>query len=195
MSEAEAPASEAPPSKKPILQMMIAVLLAALLGLTAWNTFGPKPAEGPKKAAAHKEADGEEHEAAKGEHGDEGGHGEEAAGEEEAPAGGGGHGAAPAAKPTVKVAEFIVKLKDADDDRYAKFSFDLEVKNEPHKVAVTAAMPKVRDSFISYLSDRTADELRGSEGLTKIKHDLMQKLDEVVPHKVRNLYISDFVVQ
>jgi flagellar FliL protein len=57
-------------------------------------------------------------------------------------------------------------------------------------------MPRVRDAFISYLSDRTLEELQGAEGLSRTKDALQSKLRDLIPEaRVRRLYISDFVVQ
>ena len=67
---------------------------------------------------------------------------------------------------------------------------------EDDKSRLGAAVPRVRDGVIAYLSDRTFDELRGSEGLSRTKEKLLERLKESVPGvTVRNLYITDIVVQ
>jgi flagellar FliL protein len=124
-------------------------------------------------------------------------HGEEAKAD---PHGGGGEkgAAAPGAgKPVMaKLPDFVVHLRNPDADRYARMSFDVEVVSDSDKERIDAAMPKVRDAFISYLSDRTLEDLRGSEGLARTKDSLQTMLRQVVPEaRIRALYISDFVVQ
>jgi flagellar FliL protein len=75
-------------------------------------------------------------------------------------------------------------------------SFEVEVFADPDKDSLNAHMPRVRDAFISYLSDRTLEELQGAEGLGRTKDALQTKLRDLVPEaRVRSLYISDFVVQ
>jgi len=201
MSDSEISASEAPATKKPILQVLIIVLLAALLGMQAYATFfrGGDAAEkkGPNhgKPAAEEHADGEESGHGKEE---EGGEHEGAEAEEgEAEGGGeGGHGAAPAVKPTVAVKDLTVKLSDADDDRYVKLSFDLEVKNDQHKTVVAASIPKIRDAAISYLRNKKAAELESDTSYIQLKRDLLNASNQVVPRKlVRQLYISDLLLQ
>ena len=201
MSDSEISAAEAPAPKKPILQVLIIVLLTALLGMQAYATFfrGGDAAEkkGPNhgKPAAEEHADGGD---AGHEKEGEGGEHEEPEGEEaEGEAGGeGGHGAAPAVKPTVAVKELTVKLSDSDDDRYVKLSFDLEVKNDQHKTVVAASIPKIRDAAISYLRNKKAADLEADTSYIQLKRDLLNASNQVVPRKlVRQLYISDLLLQ
>ncbi len=98
--------------------------------------------------------------------------------------------------PLVKISDFVIHLRNPEIDRYARLSFDVEVIAESDKDSLNAHMPRVRDAFISYLSDRTLEELQGAEGLGRTKEALQAKLRDLVPEaRVRNLYISDFVVQ
>jgi flagellar FliL protein len=61
---------------------------------------------------------------------------------------------------------------------------------------VTLRMPQIRDAFLSYLSDRTAEDLRGSEAIGRVKAALGQRLAEVAPGApVRGLYVTELVVQ
>ena len=105
-------------------------------------------------------------------------------------------GASAGPGPMVKLPDFVVHLRNPDLDRYARITFEVEVLAEPDKERLTAHLPRVRDAFISYLSDRTVEELSGSEGLTRTKDALQLRLRELVPEaRFRALYISDFVVQ
>ncbi|MBL8934279.1 MAG: flagellar basal body-associated FliL family protein [Archangium sp.] len=98
--------------------------------------------------------------------------------------------------PLVKISDFVIHLRNPEIDRYARLSFDVEVIADSDKDSLNAHMPRVRDAFISYLSDRTLEELQGAEGLGRTKEALQSKLRDLVPEaRVRNLYISDFVVQ
>jgi flagellar protein FliL len=98
--------------------------------------------------------------------------------------------------PTVRLQDFVVHLRDADADRYARVAFELELADERTKDVVSARMPQIRDAFLAYLSDRTTDDLRGSEAMGRIKAALLQKIGEVAPGApVRGLYIADLVVQ
>jgi flagellar FliL protein len=174
----------APSSPKWLLPLvgMNSLLLFAVLGFMGW-TMMHKPAPDPVAA------DGEE---AKVE--------EPAEPKKEATkVAEGGHAVMAAAKgpgPMVRLPDFVVHLRNSDLDRYARITFEIEVMAEPDKEHLTAHMPRVRDSFISYLSDRTVEELSGSEGLGRTKDALYARVRELVPEaRFRALYISDFVVQ
>lgn len=98
--------------------------------------------------------------------------------------------------PTVKLPEFVVHLRNPEAERYARMSFELEIGSEEEKADLSAAMPRVREVFISYLSDRTVEDLRGSEGIDRTKKELLARLEkEVSSAPVRSIYITDIVVQ
>jgi flagellar FliL protein len=98
--------------------------------------------------------------------------------------------------PTQKLADFVVHLRDPEADRYARVSFEVEVGSEEDKNKLTAYMPRIRDAFIAYLSDRTLEELRGSESIARTKTALQERLAQLSPGvKVRGLYITDLVIQ
>jgi len=117
-----------------------------------------------------------------------------------------GHGEAPAPEqgqapglapgPMLKLENFVIQLRGVDQDRYVRVSFDMEISGDPDREVVQARLPQIRDSVISYFSDRTLDELRGSDGIERTKMALMKRLDEIVPgHRIRGLYITDFIIQ
>jgi flagellar FliL protein len=121
-----------------------------------------------------------------------GGHGEEKPAAEAHGEGGGEGGPGP----TTKMADFVVHLRDAEVDRYARISFEVELASEPDKAKFDRFTPRIRDGFIAYLSDRTLEELRGSEQVKKVKLSLQEQLKELAPGaRVRALYITDLVIQ
>ena len=62
--------------------------------------------------------------------------------------------------------------------------------------SIERKMPPIRDAILGYLTDRTAEELRGSDGLKQVKESLMKKLDEIVPgNHIKNIFITDFIIQ
>jgi flagellar FliL protein len=83
--------------------------------------------------------------------------------------------------PILKLENFVIQLRGVDQDRYVRVAFDMEVGGDADREVVQARLPQIRDSVITYFSDRTLDELRGSEGIDRTKSALMKRLDEVVP--------------
>ncbi len=161
----------------PLLLVVNSVLLAAVLAMLVLKPGGLKHAEAAEKPG---------HEASA-----EGGHGEKS---KDAKEGKDGKAALPG--PTLRLPDFVVHLRDVDADRYARMSFELELPEEKAKEAINARLPQIRDAFLSYLSDRTADDLRGSEAMVRIKVALAQKLSELAPAAaVRGLYVTELVIQ
>lgn len=112
----------------------------------------------------------------------------------------GERGAAPAGPPKpgpiLKLENFVIQLRGVDQDRYVRVSFDLEVSADIDRDAVQSRLPQIRDSIITFFSDRTLDELRGSEGIDRTKVSIMKRLEEIVPgRRVRAIYITDFIIQ
>lgn len=164
-----------------ILLIVNAVLLVGVLGAVVMLIR--KPAA-PAPAAAGKE--GGEAKAEGGEHGAEG----------KSEGGEGKAVAPPGAGPTLRIADFVVHLRNPEVDRYARLSFELEVPGDHEKDYLKAREAQIRDAFIAYLSDRTAEDLRGSAGLELIKTALLAKCNEIARDaRVRQLFITDFVIQ
>jgi flagellar FliL protein len=98
--------------------------------------------------------------------------------------------------PILKLENFIIQLRGTDTDRYVRVAFDLELGSEADRAAVQARMPHIRDAIISYFSDRALDELRGSEGMDRIKQAVSKKLDDILAaHRVRSVFITELVIQ
>jgi len=72
----------------------------------------------------------------------------------------------------------------------------VEVATEEDKNKLAPYMPRLRDAFIAYLSDRTLEELRGSESIARTKSVLAERLAQLAPGvRVRGLYVTDLVIQ
>jgi len=185
-SEALAPK----PSK--LVPMLLIVNSLLLVGVLAFQMMGG--------GGGHAAAGGEHGAAAEGEEGAaEGGHGAAAEGEGE----GEGEGAAHSKKkggghgPMVALEDFTVHLRNPEANRYAKVTFSIEVRSEGDQTVIESQMPAIRDAFISYLSDRTSEELQGADALVRLKKALIDLLDELgdAGRVVRAIYITDLVVQ
>ena len=177
--EEEAATPAAAPGKSKALPILLVINTLLLTGVLIFVMKRPSAHAAPEgeKAAAEGKSEhggGEEKEKAPG------GHAEEGAG----------------MGPTVRFENFTVQLKSLDVDRYAHMAIEIEVADEPAKALIEKKVAPIRDAILSYLSDRTPDDLRGSEGLKEIKESMIKKLDEVVPgHRIRALYITDFIIQ
>ncbi len=98
--------------------------------------------------------------------------------------------------PIVRLADFVVHLRDTDSDRYARVSFELELGSEKDKEGLAARTPQIRDAFLAYLSDRTAEQLRGSDAISRVTGTLTETLAEIAPGvPVRKLFVTELIVQ
>lgn len=179
-----------------ILMIVNSLLLAGVLAMLVLRPAGLTRAKAPEGAPAE-HAEAKEGEAKEEEHAKKEEKGEKAEGKEHAGKSEKGEGGAPAAgATTVRLPDFIVHLRDADSDRYARVSFEVELKEEKGKEVITGRLPQVRDAFLAYLSDRTVDELRGSEAMAQMKEALAKRLHDIAPGApVRALYVTDLVIQ
>lgn len=167
------------PAKKsklvPLLLVTNTLLVAGVLAFTLTRKSGPPPAQA---------ADEGEHEAK-----EEPAHG---GAEKE----GGKYKGSGSLGPTVRLENFVVQLRAVESERYAHLSMEVEVATEPDKDRVGQALPRIRDSVIGYLADRTADELRGSDGMGKLKDAVIERLREIVgERRIVNVFVTDFIVQ
>jgi flagellar FliL protein len=194
-TEETKPASSGGGSKLlPAMLGLNSLLIAGVLAMLVLKPGGLKGAPAAEHAAEKK---GEEHGSEKKpeEHGEkkEGSEGHEGHGASE------GHAEkapAPVGAPTLKLPDFTVRLRNPEADRYARITFEVQVAAESDKTTVESRLPQVRDAFLSYLSDRTMEELRGSEGIEKTKQALLDRMPNAAPGaKVLAIYVTDMVVQ
>jgi|GEM_PF-529289 len=224
MSDPAPPAPEPAASTKglsggKVVLLVAGVNLLATAGLAAVVLLRPgsiAPATPPTAEAAAPAAAAGEHPpaaapAAAGEHGapPAGEHGAAPAAEKAAPAAG-EHGAAPPAgghaKPeaassgdmsstTARIEDLVIHLRNPEVDRYARLTIDVEMERADELEQLKENIPRVRDAVIMTLCEHTFEELRGAEGLTRMKGWLRDAIDAVVPGRVKAVYISAFLVQ
>lgn len=176
---AAAPAAPAAKTNKllPLIVVLNTLLLAGVLVFVMKRPAAQAAGDAAKPAAA-----------AAGEHGEHG----------EGGASGSDHGDKETDQlgPILRLDNFIVQVRTTEGDRYAHLTIEVEVRNELDKKAFETRMPRIRDAVIGYLSDRTEDDLRGSEGLAQLKEALAKKMDELVPgRRTRGLFITEFIIQ
>lgn len=105
------------------------------------------------------------------------------------------------AKPEVKsvmpLDPFLVNLADIDQVRFLKATFQLGIGEEPkEESAANVAEAAMRDSIISLLSSKTAEQILTTQGKDKLREEIRARINRISPEmKVVEVYIVDFVVQ
>jgi flagellar basal body-associated protein FliL len=201
-------------SSKLVLAVAGANLVATAGLATLVVVRGQAPAPATASAEGHGEG-GEQAEKKEGEHAEkkEGGHAEK---KEGAPAEGekkegehaekkegedkGGEKAATASSgetpaSTARLDDIVIHLRNPEVDRYARLTIDVEMSRPVDLKQLEDNVPRVRDAIIVALSAYTFEELRGPEGLARMKAVLRDAIDKVVPGDVVAVYVSTFLVQ
>jgi flagellar protein FliL len=92
---------------------------------------------------------------------------------------------------------FLVNLADTNEVRFVKVAFQLGLEEEwKEESKNSVAIAAIRDSIISLLSAKTAEQIMTTEGKEKLRGEVRSRVNAVsTKMKVIDIYIVDFVVQ
>jgi flagellar FliL protein len=100
---------------------------------------------------------------------------------------------------TVNFEPFLVNLADKEASRYVKTSIRLLVANKESAETIAKGetlMPRMRDTILTLLSTKTAEEMTSNEGKEKLKKEILEKVNEYLPEDgAHDVFFTDFVVQ
>ena len=100
-------------------------------------------------------------------------------------------------KDTLALDPFLVNLADQDEVHFAKTTFQLglgEKAKEESKSPIAVAA--IRDSIISLLSSKRAEQILSPQGKDELRKEIRTKVNQLSPNlKVIEVFIVDFVVQ
>ncbi len=98
--------------------------------------------------------------------------------------------------PMVNIEEFIVNIIGEDAAHYVKASLTLELTNEAVVEEANKRMPQIRDASLLLIGNKTFEELQDLQGKKQVKAELKSKINSFLQTgKVKNIYLTDFVVQ
>src|SRR3984957_5830481 len=76
------------------------------------------------------------------------------------------------------VPDILVNIQSSDGTpAYLKLSLSLEMDNNLEKAGITALTPRLVDHFQSYLRELCVDDLKGSEGVLRLKEELLRRVN------------------
>jgi len=171
-------------SKLMLITILLLVVLAGAGGFFGWKYFKSAKADTTVHAAAsgHDEEESEDEEKPK--------KGKKKKKAEKEP---GDEGA------TVNFEPFLVNLADKEASRYVKTSIRLLVANKESAETITKGetlIPRLRDTILTLLSTKTAEEMTSNEGKEKLKKQIIEKVNEYLPKEgAEEVFFTDFVVQ
>jgi flagellar protein FliL len=80
--------------------------------------------------------------------------------------------------------------------RFLKLATAVEVAGEEQAATVRQFVPRILDSFHMYLRAVRPEELEGSQGVYRIKEELLARTNEAIrPARVRSVLIRELLVQ
>jgi flagellar FliL protein len=108
--------------------------------------------------------------------------------------------ATPVVKPAVFVdlPEVLVNLSNAGSDRtqYLKVKVVLELPDALLMQQIQPVMPRIMDTFQTYLRELRPTDLDGSAGLYRLKEELTRRVNvAIAPSKVNAVLFKEIVVQ
>jgi flagellar FliL protein len=108
--------------------------------------------------------------------------------------------AAAVAKPPafLDMPEVLVNLSSAGNGRahYLKAKIVLEVTDEKIAEQIKPVMPRVLDSFQTYLREMRSSDLEGSAGLYRVRDELTRRVNlAVAPSRINAVLFKEIVVQ
>ena len=95
------------------------------------------------------------------------------------------------------VPDILVNIQSNDGTpAYLKLSLSLEMDNDLEKAGITALTPRLVDQFQSYLRELRVDDLKGSEGVLRLKEELLRRVNAAsAPYHVRDVLLKQMIVQ
>lgn len=93
--------------------------------------------------------------------------------------------------------DIVVNIQSADGaPAYLKLSVALELAADDEKAGLQVLMPRIVDEFQSYLRELRVDDLRGSEGVLRLKEELLRRINvAATPYRVRDVLLKQMIVQ
>ncbi len=126
-----------------------------------------------------------------------GGEAEQAAADGRDAEGEGGENDDAAAVTFFDIPDLLVNLNtNGRQNAFLKVQVALELDAEADVDALTALMPRIIDSFQVYLRELRPEELKGSEGLYRLKEELLLRVNKAAaPVEVRDVLFKSVLVQ
>ncbi|HUA53055.1 MAG TPA: flagellar basal body-associated FliL family protein [Candidatus Sulfotelmatobacter sp.] len=93
--------------------------------------------------------------------------------------------------------DILVNLRtDGPRPQFLKISVSLELDHPEDRAAIERVMPRVTDTFQVYLRELTADQLRGSAGLIRLREELLSRINTAVaPAHVKDVLFREMLIQ
>ncbi len=107
---------------------------------------------------------------------------------------------APPPKPMVffDLPDFLVNLNSGANKKsnFLKLTVSLQLENQEDTARVAAMMPRIIDNFQIYLRELRIEDLRGSDGIYRLREELLARVNTAVaPVRVNEVLFKEMLVQ
>ncbi len=91
---------------------------------------------------------------------------------------------------------FILNLKGEGGKRFLKLTLELEMSDAKLNNEITSNLPKIKDSILFLLSDKTFKDIYTVEGKFRLRDEITTRINRfLVTGHIRNIYFTEFVIQ
>jgi flagellar FliL protein len=92
---------------------------------------------------------------------------------------------------------FIVNVNDESGDiRYLKIEIKLELGNSTMEQEVENRIPKIRDSIVTILTNKSVADVSDTNGKLRLKEEIKARINTFLTlGKVEEVYFTDFIIQ
>jgi len=91
---------------------------------------------------------------------------------------------------------FVVNLNDPGGPKFLKVSIQLELANAALMEKAKQKTPQLRDAVITLLTSKSSESLFPPEGKLQLKDEINARMNQIMgPNTVKNVYLTDFVMQ
>jgi flagellar FliL protein len=94
--------------------------------------------------------------------------------------------------------DFLVNLNSSPGKKanFLKLSVSLQLENQEDTIRVAAMLPRIVDNFQIYLRELRVEDLRGSDGIYRLREELLARVNAAVaPVKVNEVLFKEMLVQ
>jgi flagellar FliL protein len=98
--------------------------------------------------------------------------------------------------PMYPLDSFILNLAGEGGKRFLKLTMELELSDENLNAEITAILPKIKDSILILLSDKTFEDVYTVDGKIKLRNEITARINRFLDTgHIRNIYFTEFVIQ
>lgn len=90
--------------------------------------------------------------------------------------------------------EIVIRLEGGQGP-YLKIATVLDLSSPDYLEEVQAVEPRLVDVLQTYLVELDADDIRGSAGVSRVRQELLRRVNDTIPHAARDILFKTLILQ